>query len=440
MKITYHQKKTFFNLTIFSFFIIFLISSNAYAQFTLDGEFRNKAMYLDGYKELRNKTKHPYGIIIQRSRINLNYTNENISYYLSLQDVRSWGQDDFGVSNPSISLFEAWVNFGLNDYWSFKFGRQKIQYDDGLLLSFVNWRDNAVSHDLAIIKFNNTPKLFTADFGVAMNNPGSYQNYITEYSLKNYKYLGYIWLNKKFFDNKLSVSLMNFADVNQKPLNVNSFNTRFTTGPYMSFKNDKFNFKGAYYYQGGKYKDGKEINAAYYGVSFGYYINKNTELSVNYDYYSGTDFKDTLKAKSETATFDKLYGTGHSFLGYMDYFSGNSADKTKGAGINDLYARLNYKINDKNDFELTYHIFNLDKQYIPVIGKESKKVDKNLGQEIDFVYNYKYNKTVNFQLGYCVMLPSETMENLHGYNKGDSKFAHFIYLMATFKPTFFSTK
>lgn len=439
MKITCYRKKKFFILSVI-FVFFHKTNSSIYAQFTLDGEFRNKAMYLDGYKELLNSNKHPYGIMIQRSRLNLSYYNENISYYLSFQDVRSWGQDDFGVSNPSINLFEAWVNFGFNDYWSIKFGRQKVQYDDGRLLSYVNWRDNAVIHDLAVVKYNNNSKLFTADLGMAINNAASYQNYITEYTPKNYKYLGYLWLNKKFFDSKFNVSLINIADINQKPLNINSFYTRFTSGPYLSFKNKKINFKGSYYYQVGKLPDGKNINATFYEISFGYNINKSTELSIGYDHYSGTDFKDTLKAKSETRTFDKLYGTGHSFLGYMDYFSANSSDRTKGAGINDLYVRLSHNINEKHDFELVYHLFNLDRQYIPFAGKESMKVDKSLGQEIDCVYSYKYNKNVNLQFGYCVMLPSETLEKLHGYNEGDSKYAQFIYFMATFKPTFFNTK
>jgi len=439
MKAFYFHKKLFIRLLLF-FVFIYQTGSNIYAQLTLDGEFRNKSMYMDGYKELLNSAKHPYGIIIQRSRLNLNYKNENISYCLSFQDVRSWGQDDYGVSNPSINLFEAWVNFGFNDYWNIKFGRQKIQYDDGRLLSYVNWRDNAVVHDLAIFKYKNSSKLFTADLGLAMNNPASYQNYLTEYTLKNYKYLGYLWLNKSFFDSKLNFSLMNIADINQKPKNTNSFNTRFTTGPYVSFKNENINFKGSYYYQGGKLADGKKVNSFFYGISLGYNLNKSAEISIGYDHYSGTDFKDTVKAKSESSTFDKLYGTAHTFLGYMDYFSGNTSDKTKGAGINDLFARLNYKMNDKHDIELVYHIFSLDKQYIPYTGKESVRLDKDLGQEIDFVYTYKYNKNVNFQLGYFVMLPSETLEKLHDYNKGDSKFAQFIYLMATFKPTFFSSK
>lgn len=439
MKINLIKKLNYFILFLV-LTIIYQINTKVNAQFTLDGEFRNKAMYLDGYKELRNSTKHPYGIIVQRSRLNLSYTNDNISYYMSFQDVRSWGQDDFGVSNPSINLFEAWVNFGFNDLWSIKFGRQKLQYDDGRLLSYVNWRDNAVVHDLAILKYQNSEKGFNADFGIAVNNPASYQNFITEYTLKNYKYMSYLWLNKKFFDKKLNISLMNIADVYQKPLNVNSFNTRVTTGPNISFKNSNFNIKGSYYYQGGKYADGKDINAYFYGVSLGYYITKSAEFTVGYDHYSGTDYKDTLKAKLETNTFDKLYGTAHTFLGYMDYFSGNNSDKTKGAGINDLFARFNYSFNEKHDIELAYHIFNLDKEYIPVANKESKKVDKNLGQEIDCVYNYKYNKNVNLQLGYCVMLPSETLENLHGYSKGESKFAQFAYLMITFKPTFFTTK
>ena len=233
---------------------------------------------------------------------------------------------------------------------------------------------------------------------------------------------------------------MSIIDVNQKPADPNILNSRFTLGPNINFKKEKFKIGGIFYYQGGKLADGKTVKSNFYSAKFSYNITKNLELAIAYDHYSGTDFKDTVLAKTESTTFNKLYGTGHTFLGYMDYFTGNSSDSTKGAGINDFYIRAIFNLKEKHNIEATYHLYYLDKGYIPVSKKESVSLNKNLGSEIDLIYTYKCNKIINLSFGYCFMLPSESMEYLHNIKKGDSKFAQFAYLMVSFKPNFFTSK
>lgn len=423
-------------LLVFSLF--FFLFQNTNAQFTLSGEIRPKFMLMDGYKELFNETKYPYGLVIQRSRLNFDYTKDNLSFAFSIQDVRAWGQDAYTSNNNSVGVFEAYVKYGFCKQFAVKFGRQQLKYDDERLLSYNNWRDQGVSHDIAVFQYNNDNKAFKADLGMAMNNPLTYQNYLTEYTNKNYKYMAYIWLNQKLMQKKLEVSAIGIADVNQKPSTTYIYNTRYTFGPYISYKYNNLNINGSAYYQGGKLADGKKINALFYAIKTSYKVHKNLDLAVGYEYYSGTNFEDTTKAKTESTTFDKLYGSGHSFLGYMDYFTGSSSDFTKGAGINDFYAKINFTLNEKHNIEAFYHYFMLDKAYFLVSKKASIKYNKALGHEIDLLYTYKQSKVVNLSLGYSFFLPTETMENLHGYKKGDSKFAQFAYLMLTIKPVFFN--
>ena len=418
------------------FLLLVFVFHNANSQFTISGEYRPKVMLMDGYKQLRDSSKFPYGMVIQRSRLNFDYTKENLTFAFSVQDVRVWGQDSLSANNNSIGIFEAYIKYGFCKQLAIKFGRQQLKYDDERIMSVNNWRDQGATHDIAILQFNKEEKSLKADIGLAMNNPSSYQNYLTEYTVSSYKYMAYLWLNKKFLNKKLETSFTWISDVNQTPSTINNYRTRFTFGPYINYKNDNLSLTTSLYFQTGKIANGKDVDALFYSVKTSYKLHKMLELGAGYDHYSGTDFSDTTKAKTKSTTFDKLYGSGHTFLGFMDYFNGNASDVTKGAGINDFYVKANFILNEKHNIEAIYHLFSLDKQYFLVSKKASIKYDKALGSEIDLIYNYKQSKALNFSLGYSVFLPTETMEKLHGYNKNESKFAHFAYMMVTFKPTF----
>ncbi|MFZ4398444.1 MAG: alginate export family protein [Bacteroidales bacterium] len=422
--------------------ILFFFSSlqMVSAQFTVNGEFRTKGMFLDGYKQLLNSSQKASGIVVQRSRLLFDYKKDNLSFGFSIQDIRNWGQDAYAANNANVGIFEAWAKFNFNEKLSIKLGRQQLKYDDERLLTNSNWTDHGIVHDIAVFQYDNKVKSLKADLGIAMNNNTTFSNYSVEYTVKNYKYLSFLWLNKAFIDNKLDVSLMSIIDVNQKPLEVNKLYSRFTIGPNIIFKSGKFKLGGIFYYQGGKLADGKTVNANFYSAKIGYKITKAIELTAAYDHYSGTDFSDTLSAKTKSTTFDKLYGTGHTFLGYMDFFTGNSSDFTKAAGINDFYFRVNYDFKERHSIEATYHLYNLDKAYFLYPKKASIQYDKNLGSEIDLVYTFKYNKIVNLSLGYCTMLPGETMKTLQSITKDNSRFTQFAYLMLSFKPNFFTSK
>jgi hypothetical protein len=391
-------------------FCIFVASiSSVSAQFNINGEFRTKTMLLSGYKQLLNDSQYPYGLVIQRSRLFLDYKKDNLSFLFAVQDIRNWGQDALSANNNNMGVLEAWAKYSFNDKISIKLGRQQIKYDDERLIAASNWTDQGIAHDIAVVQYENKVETFKADMGMAMNNNAVYTNYLSDYTVKNYKYLGYLWLDKTFADNTLDISLMSVMDVNQKPLSAHNLNSRFTIGPNINYKKGKLKMSGIFYYQGGRIADGKKVNANFFSAKIGYKIAKNLELAVAFDHYSGTDYKDTTLSKTKTTSFDKLYGTSHSFLGYMDYFTGNAADITKGSGINDFYIRATYDFKEKHSLEATYHMYNLDKAYFSIPKKASIAIDKNLGSEIDLIYTYKHSKTLNVNLGYCIMLPTKSL-------------------------------
>ncbi|MFA5657362.1 MAG: hypothetical protein WDA37_11525, partial [Dysgonamonadaceae bacterium] len=136
---------------------------------------------------------------------------------------------------------------------------------------------------------------------------------------------------------------------------------------------------------------------------------------------------------TETGTFSTLYGPGHKFLGYMDYFG---VPERHGAGINDLLLRANIGIGKKGELEATLHQFNLPEEYL----SNGTRVNKNLGQELDLVYSYKLDNAIAIKAGFSTFFYTETMEQLKGRTPGQGDSALFGWVMLVVKPTFFSTK
>jgi hypothetical protein len=297
--------------------------------------------------------------------------------------------------------------------------------------------------------------------------------------------MGLIHEEQRFFNDKLTVTLMGILDVLAKP-NVtttkkttvsdtlyivnttnpldtigytvvpvtssttstntfpNTYYGRITAGGTVAYnlKNLKLFVSG--YYQGGHYFDGRKINAGFFGAWASYKIVKPLTILIGYDYLSGNNFSDTTSLKTKTTSFSTLYGSAHGFYGYMDLFNsyvqgGNSA------GLTDLYARATVAFSEKVSLEATWRMFGLANGYLQAKPTKSNplpyvSVEKNLGNEFDFMGIYKPYKNFEVNVGYCFYLPTDAMETFEGLKTGTSEWAQFAYVMLTYKPNFFSTE
>ena len=150
------------------------------------------------------------------------------------------------------------------------------------------------------------------------------------------------------------------------------------------------------------------------------------------EYLSG---KDEFSTDDKVTSFDKLYGNGHSWYGYMDYFT-ELPSNTKGGGLSDIYLRLQYSLN-KTSAELTGHYFSLTGDLVDTISTPGtiKTAAKGLGTEIDLMIKHKLNGKTEFSCGYSTMFATSSMELIKG---GDaSKYQQWFWVMLTFKPTLF---
>ncbi len=173
--------------------IIFLLGKpfNVHAQFSLMGQLRTRTEYRNGTGTLKAETNKPAFFTSQRSRLTFNYKwTSRITFHVSAQDVRVWGQDASTISpadGAKFGIHEAWAEVALAnqkdstfkkspvDYFSFKTGRQELLYDDSRLLGNLDWLQQARKHDAVVFKL--IQKGWQVDLGGAFNQNTDAFNY-----------------------------------------------------------------------------------------------------------------------------------------------------------------------------------------------------------------------------------------------------------------------
>ena len=460
--------------------LLTLLSIDLKAQFNISGEFRPRMEYRDGYTKLRDSSKTPYFDILGRNRLIFDYKSEQFMAKFSIQQAYTFGENNYSsdtITRNTINIYEAWFKYNFTKGFATKIGRMELIYDDGRLLGNSNWGPKGASHDVVVMQWEVQNSGYKGDFGFAINNTAPAGAFLASYPLKNYKYMGYLYEQKKFLKDNLIFSVLALMDVFQKPdspgkpvytklyvTNAShdtigttvlqtgtaspvSYPTqlygRFTFGGTVAYTWKNLKVFGAGYYQAGHFNDGRTISAGFYGGYVSYKVFKPLTLLAGYERLSGNDYSDTEGLKTKTTSFSTLYPTSHGFYGYMDMFS---TQVTSGAtaGLTDLYARLTLTFTPKTSLEGTYRMFGLAQGYLPATVKKAgdlpyTEVGKSLGSEVDMMVIYKPVPSLEINAAYCFFLTTSTMEKLNSLTTGTSKWAQYAYLMLTYKPNFFNS-
>ncbi len=403
------------------------ITINSFGQLTIDGEIRPRFEYRDGYKTLPDSTNTMAAFVSQRSRINIAYTTDNLSTYISFQDYRVWGEDKLKADVAGIALSQAWADYSISKTFALKVGRQIIKYDNQRLMSAANWNQVGSSHDAVMLKYKKND--WNIDFSTAYNQTAQ-NTYGTDYSanIKNYKSLNVLWISKKI--GNITLSNLNIADSYQKIGTTNTNYLRYTSGLIANLKKDNLNLTGRGFYQFGEDQKGTEIAAYYYNAEGTYKLSDALSVNAGVEYKSGNDYTDTTNTQNNA--FDILYGSRHKFNGKIDYFSIPSTSKN--AGLADYYLGLSYKVNEKVSLKADWHYFMLGNNFVA----NGETIDYNLGNEIDLSATIKFSKVTSLMIGYSMMFATESMETIKG--SGDSgEFCNYAFVMLTIKPKFFNS-
>ena len=401
--------------------LLLLVASISYAQLTINAELRPRAEYRHGFKTLFPNNEDAALFVSQRTRLTTKYSIEKLNFFVSFQDVRVWGDvPQLNVADANgLSIHEAWGEILLDANFSLKLGRQELIYDDSRIFGNVGWAQQARSHDMALLKYIEDD--FRIDIGLAFNQ--SKENITgTDLTTPNtYKALQYAWLHKDW-DN-FSGSLLFLNNGMQTPIGLKYSQT---LGTHLKTKVDDFNFIANLYYQFGDDAANRDINAYLLGLETIYKASDATKFGLGVELQSGNSY--TTEVEKNNA-FTPFYGTNHKFNGLMDYFYvGNHINSV---GLLDIYGKAIFKLNDKSNLTGVLHNFSTAEDI-------NASTSKQLGTELDLVYDYKFTKEIGFKAGYSHMFASEGMEVLKANSDGNTN--NWGWVMVTVKPTLFSTK
>jgi hypothetical protein len=159
-----------------------LAAFTAQGQFTFTGQLRTRTELRDGLGNLVLKGSKPAAFTSQRTRLIFGYKWDRLTFGVSVQDVRVWGQDASSISNADgnrLMLHEGWgeltltnkadttIKCKLLDLLTLKIGRQELVYDDVRLIGNLDWLQQGRRHDMALLK--TVHKGWQVDIGYAYN-------------------------------------------------------------------------------------------------------------------------------------------------------------------------------------------------------------------------------------------------------------------------------
>lgn len=240
------------------------------------------------------------------------------------------------------------------------------------------------------------------------------------------KYFNFIWFHYKF-NEKAKLSFANYYASFLSPGTKSTYYTLGTSGLHFDYKSDFLHAQANAYYQYGKSSTGSNVSAFMTTLKADFKFNSFT-FGINGDYLSGDD-----QNNESYNAFNILYGARWPVYGWMNYYV--LTGDTKNGGLVDLYPGIKYSIQKKHHLLAQFHFFSLATKTFDV-----PELNKNLGNELDFSYVYKYDKDISLGLYFSYYFATETSEYLKGIESGKSTSPYWVNLMLTFKPTLFSSE
>lgn len=382
----------------------------------IDAEIRSRAEYRDGFRlPLAEEVDAAY-VNNLRTKLNLTYKGNDIRAKLSLLDTRTYGSTAVANTGNKLGILEAWGEYAFTPKLSLALGRQGLEYDDKRLFSYNNWSNTPGAHDLLLLKYIGNG--LTVHVGSAYNNTGDSVQFFAPYTLA-YKTLNFIWASKTFGKISASVLWVNDGFEGGNVGKVSHFYRNTAGGNiWLSDKKSPTTFTLSGYYQFGKDNKNKELNAYLLSAKAQQRLSPRWALQIGGDLISGSE-RDIASGKNNT--FNKLYGSNHSFNGSIEYWTTLPAQ-----GLVDLYGGATVKFS-RFSVNLTYHNFSTRKEFAEGKGKGA-------GSEADLTIDYAVNSRLALQGGWSAYFTTDGTETLKKQTGLNTRFPQWAYVQLTFKP------
>ena len=322
---------------------------------------------------------------------------------IELQDVRVWGEEtntltDFNADG--FDMHQGYVELKTPIGLSFRVGRQEINFDNQRLIGAVGWSDQARSFDAINIIFDRDSMDANLFFALA-GEKNAFKAAPDGTAIKGSKEDVYV-VGFRYRYSGLAAFRPTMVTIfdRQGPTDQN----RVTMGLYIDGQPlTGLTYSAEFYYQAGKQQTKTtnpdiDIRAFMAAARVGYVVPvfMKPGITAFFDFLSGDDPSDKKDATTRR-TFDTLYATNHKFYGFMDFFL-NVPVHTDGFGIMDVGGRVQASPLDGMLVFLDFHHF---EQAV----EDPQQKTRTLGNEVDVVVKYKFNKYLSTEAVYGVFIP-----------------------------------
>ncbi len=362
-------------------------------------------------KDFKSSTL-PNTFTVFRTRLGLSFSpSDNLTGFVQIQDSRTFGEEATTTTNTkNLDLHQAY--FKVENIFDLpvdvKLGRMEVSYGSERFIGAVNWNNVGrafgggiftLKTDAVNIDFFALKEFEKSNFGDSLDQ-SVYGLSFDIGGLKNYKIQPLIIWQRSSPTDLLS---------------------RFTFGTYVKGTLGNFDHEIDAGYQAGKIFAGNrnQTVSAFilsYAANYTFESDLKPFIGAQIDYTSGDD----NPADDDYKTYASLYGTGHKYFGYMDYFV-NLVNDTYGLGIMDVVGKVGFSPITPLKINLHFHVFQANEDYGLINGSTSK----NFGSEIDLVASYKYNSSITFEGGASMFMPGDIFKERRGKDTST-----WLYLMA----------
>ncbi|MFD2033757.1 hypothetical protein ACFSKL_03090 [Belliella marina] len=418
--------------------ILMALSFNqTYGQFSLDGQLIQRGEFRNGFNRAILENEIPAKFIAHRARLQASYKMENITFYMAIQDVRTWGNTpQIKATDNFLSVHEAWLETNLGENWKIKLGRQELNYDNFRFLGNLDWALQARAHDFALVKYEKDD--MKLHFGGGYNQSGQFlagdiydvgNNYKTAQMVRYENKLGPIDFSLLFWNDGRQYTILNDTG----GIDEEGINYRQTIGiPTLRYQKRNTILSGFYYHQLGEDFFGRKIKAFDVSAQITQQFDIDKEAGKKFRLVGGLEILsgNPNTGNAENNAFTPLYGTNHIFNGYMDLFYVGGSHESN-VGLQDYFVKGRYDFNpnffvqaDVHQFLAQADVYSSNRMYT---------LEKNLGTEVDLSFGYIFNSAISLQGGYSQFFHSDTFESLQ--NRGTLKNnQNWAYLMLIFRP------
>lgn len=427
--------------------VLSTICFEAQAQLEISAEFRPRFELNYGFGHTPVITQIPTAYVSQRTRLNFSHNGPTADFYLSLQDVRIWGDDNLAnhtsslMNTASLGIHQAWAGFRLHSKHYLRIGRQEFSYDDERLLAARKWPQYGQTYDALLYRCSKNK--WQIDLALSYNNDASEQgsgfgnNYFLVDPIENrIRTLNFLYLKRNLGKNAYVSGLAIFSGY-QKERQSNTIYMMATLGGHFSKQKRFSDFKANYYIQRGKSQKGKNMNSYFFSAA-AHWKQARLQPGIGIDLLSGNDArKNEPEYTSREHSFDLLYGLRFSRYGRLNQYVLPSS--TLGGGWIDVYPSVSRQTRKYGTFTAEWHFFRLHRPVVnPLI--ENDILEGSLGSEIDLIWQYNLKTNLNFFAGFAWYMANNTFAYVKGIEPDKLAKPYYGWLMLTYKPVLFKSE